>query len=71
MLAAGMPFPNFSLQNQDGKTVLLLQSSDPLSGVQCTLKDEGNYIVGTELTVKGFCTGYTTVVLLNDCIVKK
>ena len=55
-------------KNQDGKTVLLLQSEDPLSGVQCTLRDQAVVEPGKEVTVKGFCTGYTLVVLLSDCI---
>lgn len=58
-------------KNQDGKTVLILQSENPLSGVQCTLKDEAALGMGQAVVVKGFCNGYTTVVLLADCIVKK
>lgn len=55
-------------KNQDGKTVLLLASSDPLSGVQCTMKDSGVFTINQKITIKGFCNGYTMVVLLNDCI---
>jgi len=56
--------------NQDGNTVLLLESSDPLSGVQCTLRDKGQqFETGKTVTVKGFCNGYTMVVLLSDCII--
>ena len=55
-------------KNQDGKTVLLLQSDDPMSGVQCTMRDDVNIDTGKKITVKGFCTGYTMVVLLSDCI---
>lgn len=56
-------------KNQDGKDVLLLESSDPLSGVQCTMKEPGNFSTGTVVTLKGFCNGYTMVVLLGDCVV--
>lgn len=56
-------------KNQDGKDVLLLESSDPLSGVQCTIKESGNFAPGTVVTLKGFCNGYTMVVLLGDCVV--
>ena len=56
-------------KNQDGKGVVVLEASDPLSGVQCTMKDDGNYEVGKPITIKGFCNGYTTVVLLSDCVV--
>jgi hypothetical protein len=56
-------------KNQDGRTVLLLGVEDPLSGVQCTMKDDkATYESGQRVTVKGFCNGYTTVVLLNDCV---
>ncbi len=57
--------------NQDQKTVLLLESEDPLSGVQCTLKEAAEVQVGEKVTVKGFCNGFTTVVLLQDCILVK
>jgi hypothetical protein len=55
-------------KNQDGQTVVLLESSDPLSGVQCTMKQEGNFTVGNTTTIKGFCNGYTLVVLLAGCV---
>lgn len=58
-------------RNQDGKTVITLSVSDPLSGVQCTMRDDKvNASVGQIMTIKGFCNGYTLVVLLSDCIVK-
>ncbi len=56
-------------KNQDGKTVVILQSEDPMSGVQCTMRDDVTFEVGAQVTIKGFCNGYTTVVLLSDCIV--
>lgn len=57
-------------KNQDGKTVLLLDAGDPLGGVQCTLREEkGALAAGSKATVKGFCNGFTMVVILNDCIV--
>lgn len=55
--------------NQDHSTVILLESDDPFSGVQCTMKEDPGVQEGEEITVKGFCNGYTTVVLLSDCIV--
>jgi len=58
-------------KNQDGKTVILLESGDPLSGVQCTMRDDGITINnGAAVKVTGFCNGYTMVVLLSDCIIK-
>ncbi|HTN46244.1 MAG TPA: hypothetical protein VL098_07830 [Flavipsychrobacter sp.] len=56
-------------KNQDGKTVVLLESEDPMSGVQCTMRDEAKLETGKQVRIKGFCTGYTMVVLLGDCIV--
>jgi hypothetical protein len=58
-------------QNQDKKQVVLLHSDDALSGVQCTMKNTANIKVGDKVTIKGFCNGYTTVVLLSDCIINK
>jgi hypothetical protein len=56
-------------KNQDGKTVLILASENPLSGVQATLRENGAVAaIGQKVTVKGFCNGFTTVVLLSDCI---
>lgn len=59
--------------NQDGKTVIMLKSDDPLSGVQCTMRADNNIQVkaGEKITVKGFCNAYTVVVVLSDCIIKK
>jgi hypothetical protein len=59
-------------KNQDGKTVITLGvASDPLSGVQCTMRDNDvKAEVGKPITIKGFCNGYTLVVLLSDCIIK-
>ncbi len=57
--------------NQDGKTVITLSVSDPLSGIQCTMREDGvKAEVGKTMTIKGFCNGYTLVVLLSDCIIK-
>ncbi len=58
-------------KNQDGKTVIVLSVSDPLSGIQCTMRDAGVQAqAGSTMTIKGFCNGYTLVVLLSDCIVE-
>lgn len=59
-------------KNQDGKTVIMLGvASDPLSGVQCTMRDNDvKAEIGKPITIKGFCNGYTLVVLLSDCIIK-
>lgn len=57
--------------NQDNNTVILLRSDDPLSGVQCTMKEKAEIKQGDAVTIKGFCNGYTTVVLLSDCVIVK
>lgn len=58
--------------NQDGQTVLILGvEEDPLSGVQCTLREaKVKPEIGSTITVTGFCNGYTMVVILSDCIIK-
>ncbi len=58
--------------DQDSSVVLLLYGTDPLNGVQCTMKDKNIAVkIGSPITIKGFCSGYTTVVLLTDCIIEK
>jgi hypothetical protein len=59
-------------KNQDGKTVIMLGvASDPLSGVQCTMRENDvKAEIGKPITIKGFCNGYTLVVLLSDCVIK-
>lgn len=58
-------------RNQDGKTVAVLGTDDPLGGIQCTFRDATTITQGQTVTVKGFCNGYTMVVLLNDCVLVK
>ena len=58
--------------NEDGKSVLLLGTDDPMSGVQCTMRDaSAKATVGQQVTVKGFCSGYTMVVVMSDCVLEK
>lgn len=58
-------------QNQDGQTVVFF-SEDGITGVQATLKDKGQAILaGKEVTINGFCNGYSMVVLLSDCVLRK
>ena len=55
--------------NQDGQTVVLIGVDDPLGGVQCTLRDKGATIAkDSRVRIKGFCNGFTSVVLLSDCV---
>lgn len=63
--------PSEVTKNDDGKTVLFF-SDDGISGVQGTLRDKDVIIaVGQSVTIRGFCNGYTSVVLLSDCVVEK
>ena len=54
--------------NQQNKPVIVLLGAD-MSGVQCTLQENaGNIKKGDSVTIKGFCTGYLTDVILDRCI---
>jgi hypothetical protein len=54
-------------KNQAGATVIYLQSSDPIFGVNCTFKqDPGSIEKGSTITFKGICTGYLEDVVLNQ-----
>lgn len=60
-------------QNQDGQMVVVLASDEnPLSGVQCTMREPIPDIkTGDKLTIKGFCNGFVMTVILSDCIQTK
>lgn len=56
--------------NASGQMVVFIRGYDDLSGVQCTLRKgaaNGKPAVGDQVTISGFCNGYTTVVILDDC----
>jgi hypothetical protein len=54
--------------NQQGQQVIVLETSDPIFGVVCTMSKPVEAAAGKEVRIKGFCTGYTTDVVLRDCI---
>ncbi|XZF12519.1 OB-fold protein [Chitinophagaceae bacterium MMS25-I14] len=57
--------------NQDGAIVVVLQSDDPLNGVVCTMRDKNASVAkGSQVTIKGFCSGFVGDVKLTDCITK-
>lgn len=59
-------------KNQDGGLMVVLQTDDPMAGVQCTMREK-NAVVnkGQAITIKGFCSGNgITGVSLTDCIIK-
>lgn len=59
-------------KNQDNKTVVVLKTSDPIFGVNCTFKDDpGTMQPGTIITFKGICTGFISDVVINEGILVK
>lgn len=53
--------------NNDGKQVLVLQSDDPLFGINCSMEQEAAVHETSTVTIKGICTGYTSDVILIRC----
>jgi hypothetical protein len=60
-------------KNQDGGTMVILDTGDPMAGVQCTMRDKGAVVnKGQNVVLKGFCSGAgITGVSLTDCIISK
>jgi hypothetical protein len=63
---------NETEKNQDGGIMAVLNTSDPASGIQCSMRDKGITLnKGQQVTIRGFCTGNgITGVSLTDCILK-
>jgi hypothetical protein len=59
-------------KNEEGKTTIFLQTSDPMFGVNCTMEgDVASIKKGDTVTIKGICTGYLTdVILIRGYLVK-
>ncbi len=59
-------------KNQDGGTMLILETGDPIAGIQCTMREKTvQAATGQKVTVKGFCTGNSiTGVSLTDCVLQ-
>lgn len=56
-------------ENQAGQSVVMLQSSDPVFGINCTFKeDPGPLKKGATITFKGICTGFLSDVIINQGI---
>lgn len=54
--------------NDNSQLVVLLEGSDEFTGVQCVFKNKPRAIhKGDTIRVAGFCNGYTTAVILDDC----
>ena len=61
-------------RSDKGKTVLLLQTNDPLFGVSCFLEDtnRGSDVPeGATVKIKGVCDGYASDVVLTHCHIQE
>lgn len=58
------------ISNQQGQQVILLETSDPVAAVSATLKDLPTMQLkkGDHITIKGICSGFSSDVVLRDCI---
>jgi hypothetical protein len=59
--------------NQAGQTVCILQSDDPVFGINCTFRKNTPIQKGQQIILKGLCTGYLSGadVVLRDCELAK
>ncbi len=59
-------------KNQAGQTVVILESGDPVFGVNCTFKEDPGAIQnGSTISFKGICTGFLSDVVINEGILLK
>ena len=57
-------------KNQEGQTVVILKTSDPMNSINCTMEGVAkNFTVGKTITLKGLCTGYMMDVYLTRCYI--
>jgi len=60
------------IKNQDGKSVIILSTSNPMFGINCTMEGESEKItVGSRVSIKGICTGYLSDVVLTRGVITK
>jgi hypothetical protein len=58
--------------NQEGKTVVILATDNPLFGVSCTMEGSSDGVqIGSSVTIKGICVGYLSDVVINRAIITK
>lgn len=56
-------------KNDAGATYVILQSDDPMFGINCTFKEEPVGIAkGQTITLKGICTAYLDDVIVNQAM---
>lgn len=62
-----------SEKNQDGGVMIVLETGDPMAGIQCAMRDKTTTSSkGQNITIKGFCSGSgITGISLTDCVIKK
>lgn len=53
--------------NQEGKTIVQLQTDDLMFGINCTMEKDANFKEGEAVTLKGICSGFTTDVIIIRC----
>lgn len=60
-------------KNKDGGVSVILDTGDPMTGIQCSMRDSTvTATKGQNLVIKGFCSGNDmTGVILTDCVIKK
>ena len=60
------------LTNQEGKTVIILVTDNPMFGVSYTMEGESKGIeIGATVWIKGICVGYLSDVVINRAIITK
>ena len=59
-------------KNQEGKTTLVIGSSDSFSNVSVTMSSDASITqkVGESITIKGLCTGTLSDVVITDGVVE-
>lgn len=59
-------------KNQEGQTVVVLKTGDPVNNINCTMEQQSPAIQpGSTITVKGLCTGYMMDVYITRCYLVK
>jgi hypothetical protein len=60
------------ITNQEGKTVVILATDNPIFGVNCTMDEEPKDIeIGMIVSIKGICVGYLSDVIVNRALIIK
>jgi len=55
----------------DGSVQVVLDVNDPIFGVKATFQTPGpeNLVAGTDITIKGICSGFNSDVELTGCVI--